>query len=176
MRRGKLPMSSAVISEQLQSEVSAEIKQRLEWFDHYLKNGKNARLTCRHFGISPDTFYRWKRRYDPNNLSSLEDNKQNRRPKNLREPATPIEVVNKIRILRESHPRWSNNDILVQLKNEGAQISCSTIGRVIKRLEKTGLLRKAPTTARDTKKEKTVQNERPTGYSEYVSLLDLWNE
>ena len=28
----------------------------------------NGRLTCRHFDIHPQTFYRWKRRYDPRRL------------------------------------------------------------------------------------------------------------
>ncbi len=32
--------------------------------------------TCRHFGISRQTFYRWFRRYDPQNLASLEERSQ----------------------------------------------------------------------------------------------------
>jgi len=94
---------------QSQSDISEDVKQKLGWFDHYEKHGKNARLTCRHFGISPDTFYRWKRRYDPHNLSSLEDDKKNRRPKNLREPTTPLHVINRIEVLKEIHPAWSGS-------------------------------------------------------------------
>ena len=40
----------------LQPDLTEEVKQKLEWFDFYEKQGRNARLTCRHFGISPDTF------------------------------------------------------------------------------------------------------------------------
>jgi Helix-turn-helix domain len=32
----------------------------------------NVARTCRHFGISRQTFYRWQRRYGPFDLTSLE--------------------------------------------------------------------------------------------------------
>src|SRR3989304_993117 len=53
-------------------ELSREARQRLKWFDYYHCHRQNARLTCRHFDISPQTFYRWKRRYDARHLESLE--------------------------------------------------------------------------------------------------------
>jgi hypothetical protein len=31
--------------------------KRLSWMDWYFSHGENAELTCRHFGISKDTFY-----------------------------------------------------------------------------------------------------------------------
>ena len=40
-------------------------KQRLKWLDCYQAHGENASLTCRYFGISRQTFYRWKRRFNP---------------------------------------------------------------------------------------------------------------
>ena len=46
-------------------ELSKKARQRLKWFDYYKSCGQNARLTCRYYGISPQTFYRWKRRYNP---------------------------------------------------------------------------------------------------------------
>ncbi|HHT9107922.1 MAG TPA: helix-turn-helix domain-containing protein [Candidatus Wunengus sp. YC63] len=165
-------------SYQSQSDISEDVKQKLEWFDHYEKHGKNARLTCRYFGISPDTFYRWKRRYDPHNLSSLADDKKTRRPKNLREPTTPLYVVNRIEVLKGIHPAWSNGDILTQLKNEGVSISCSTIRRIMKRLNASGHSHKH-TTASDVrnkrgKKAPRYDYDKPTGYGEYISLLKLW--
>ena len=53
--------------------LSAAAKQRLKWMDWYCSHGQNARATCRHFGLSPDVFYRWKNRYNSRDLSSLED-------------------------------------------------------------------------------------------------------
>src|SRR3990167_10307179 len=45
--------------------ISLEAKKRLKWLDYYASHGRNASLTCRHFFISPDTFYRCKRRFKP---------------------------------------------------------------------------------------------------------------
>lgn len=127
----------------LQPDLTEEVKQKLEWFDFYEKQGRNARLTCRHFGISPDTFYRWKRRYKANDHLSLVDNKKNRRPKRLREPATPSRVVNRIQELKERYPTWGRNKLWILLKNEGVCVSAATIGSVINRLQKSGQLRKS---------------------------------
>ncbi len=52
-------------------ELPREATVRLRWFEHYHKS-KNASLTCRYFGISRKTFYKWKKRYDPWNLATLE--------------------------------------------------------------------------------------------------------
>ena len=45
-------------------ELSKEARMRLKWMDYYEKCGKNAALICRHFDISRQTFYRWKRGYE----------------------------------------------------------------------------------------------------------------
>ena len=45
--------------------VNRMARQRLKWMDYYGAHHNNATLTCRYFGISRQTFYRWKRRYDP---------------------------------------------------------------------------------------------------------------
>ncbi len=37
-----------------------------------LTHRRNTALTCRHFGISRQTFYRWWRRYDQQDLTQLE--------------------------------------------------------------------------------------------------------
>jgi len=31
---------------------------------------ENVALTCRHFGIARQTFYRWRQRYDPYDLTN----------------------------------------------------------------------------------------------------------
>jgi transposase len=85
--------------------------------DYYQRTG-NGRLTCQHFGISPDTFYRWKRRYQKDCLKSLEDGRKSRRPNALRHPETAVEVVEKIRSLRETYPRWGKEKLFVLLKKE----------------------------------------------------------
>lgn len=121
-------------------DISAAAKKKLKWMEYYQKT-KNARLTCRHFGISPDTFYRWQRRYQPMNLRSLEDDPKTRRPHRLRTPTTPIEIVEKTKLLREIYPRWGKEKIAILLQREGHQVSVSTVGRTIKRLKDRGFLK-----------------------------------
>jgi len=122
------------------SDISVKAKFKLSWMD-YCHKVKNARLTCRHFGISPDTFYRWRKRYKPFCLKSLEDNPKTRRPHSLRTPATPVKVVERILSLREEYPRWGKEKIAVLLRKDGYLVSVSTVGRTIKRLKDRGVLK-----------------------------------
>jgi len=108
-------------------------KTRLSWIDWYLAHGRNARLTCRHFGISPDTFYLWKRRFNPGSLASLEDNKKSRRPKHLRQVITPLFVINKVVEVRSLDPEKSKYEIAEELKRKGIIVGSSTIQRIINR-------------------------------------------
>lgn len=82
--------------------LSREAQLRLRWMEFYQGHARNARLTCRHFGISPATFYRWWHRYDPRRLATLEDDRRTRRPRRGREPQTPPALVARIRALRVS--------------------------------------------------------------------------
>src|SRR3990172_2932394 len=68
-------------------ELSKTARQRLKWFDWRRDHGATVALTCRHFGIGRQTFYRWKARYNPYNLRSLED--RSRRPKRLHAQRKP---------------------------------------------------------------------------------------
>lgn len=128
------------ISRLRNADITQRAKVKLSWMDYYQKT-KNARLTCRHFGIAADTFYRWKKRYRPQNLKSLEDNPKTRRPLTLRIPATPVIIVSRILSFRETYPRWGKEKITVLLKREGFNVSVSTVGRTIKRLKDRGVLK-----------------------------------
>ena len=69
IRSGKVPRACQLARSGC--ELSRAARLRLLWMDFYRTHGRNAALTCRRFGISRQTFYRWKRRFDPHNLSSL---------------------------------------------------------------------------------------------------------
>src|SRR5260370_16720840 len=56
----------------LGKSLSRAARTRLQWMLFYLFNGRNAARTCRHFGISRQTFYRWRRRFDRHDLTTLE--------------------------------------------------------------------------------------------------------
>ncbi len=120
-------------------ELSKEASLRLEWFDWYRGHGSNARFTCRHFGISPQTFYRWKRRYDSRHLESLEDH--SRRPKHVRQPTASVELVEAVQALREERPRWGKDKLVILLDKKGYSVSASMVGRIIKRLKERGVLK-----------------------------------
>jgi len=117
--------------------ISAEATRKLRWMDHYNRH-RNARLTCRYFGISPKTFYRWKNRFDPYDLTTLEE--ESRRPRRLRQPQTPVAVVEAILELRRRYPRWGKTKLAVLLARQGIEVSASTVGRVMNRLKARGVL------------------------------------
>jgi transposase InsO family protein len=112
--------------------LSLEAGRRLKWFDYYERCGGNATLTCRYFGISRATFYRWKARYDPHDLTSLEE--ASRAPRTRREPTTPTAVIDAVLSTRDSHPEWSKYKIaLVLERDRGIRVSASTVGRIMSR-------------------------------------------
>ncbi len=133
--------------------LSREARQRLRWIDFYLAHGRNARLTCRHFGISSATFYRWWRRFDPRRLQSLEDDRHTRRPRRVRQPQTAPALVARIRALREQYPRWGKLKLAALLQREGWIVSASTVGRTLTRLRGIGQLRE-PAVVRARRKAK----------------------
>jgi len=120
-----------------QGTISQDAAKRLRWLDYY-KKCEDARLTCRHFGISPQTFYRWKNRFDPYALTTLEA--ASRRPHHVRKPLTPAPIEDRILELRTKYPRWGKDKLVVLLKREGIRVSTSTVGRVMKRLKERGVL------------------------------------
>ena len=121
------------------ADLSHEARKRLGWFDYYEGHGRNARQTCRHFGMSPDTFYHWKRRYRPDDLTILEDH--TRRPKHVRQPTWTPEVAQAVLELREKYPCWGKAKLVHLLAKMGITVSESMVGRIIKRLKERGVLR-----------------------------------
>ena len=101
------------------NNLSKGAKQRLKWMDYYHQSG-NASKTCRHFDIPRKTFYKWRKRFDPDNLYSLEDH--DRAPINKRKrEITPIQEqriidlrkkyikYSKIKIAKIALPLWSDS-------------------------------------------------------------------
>jgi putative transposase len=117
--------------------ISPEAAKKLRWMDHWNRH-RNARLTCRYFGICPKTFYRWWNRFDPYDLTTLEE--ESRRPRHVRQPQTPAAVVEAILELRTQYPRWGKKKLVVLLARRGLKVSASTVGRVMNRLKARGVL------------------------------------
>lgn len=122
----------------LTPDLSKQGRGRLKWFDYYEQHGRNAALTARHFGMSRQTFYRWKRRYNPRNLSTLED--RTHRPRRVRQPSWTSELAMAVQRVREANPRWGKDKLVLLLRAEGWAVSTSMIGRILGRLRERGVL------------------------------------
>ena len=132
-----IPGADYITSLVRQGTISKDAARRLRWFDHHAQCG-NVWKTCRYFGITPQTFYRWKNRFDPYDLTTLESGSS--RPHHVREAQTPAKVVERILKLRQQYPRWGKDKLVVLLKREGLLVSASTVGRTLKRLKDRGVL------------------------------------
>ena len=119
--------------------LSERARQRLKWMDYYEKHGRDVRDTCSYFYIDRQKFYRWKKRYDPQNLKSLED--RSKRPKHVRQSSASPELVEAVLKLREEYPRWGKDKLVVLLHKQGYKVSTSMVGRIITRLKERGVLR-----------------------------------
>jgi putative transposase len=121
------------------AELSREARCRLQWFDWHAGHGRNVSLTCRHFGIARETFYRWLRRYKPSDLRTLEDRLS--KPKRCRQREWTTAQVLAVQRLREQYVRWGKEKLRVLLERAGITLSASTIGRILAYLKRTGKLR-----------------------------------
>jgi putative transposase len=108
----------------------------------YFFNGRNAQRTCRHFGISRQTFYRWKRRFDRHDLTTLEENSH--RPRQARQPTWTTELAERVLALRQQYPRWGKDKLVVLLRREKYTASTSMVWRILVDLKRRGALHEPP--------------------------------
>jgi transposase InsO family protein len=113
------------------ASLSKDALKRLLWIDWYYSHGKNAELTCRHFSIAKSLFYRWKNRFDPRNLQTLEFNTKTRRPGRVRESTLPQSVKNRIYAIRLNDTEKSKYEIQEELRREGFIVGQSAIQNFI---------------------------------------------
>mgnify|MGYP001171347490 FL=1 len=113
--------------------LSLDGQKRLWRIDWYVHHARNAEGTCRHFGISKSVFYRWKNRYNPKSLKTLEDDKKTRRPHTLRSMTTPSWIIQRIYDIRKGNLEKSKYEIQEELKRQGIVVGQSAIQKVINR-------------------------------------------
>jgi transposase InsO family protein len=89
-------------------------------------------MTCRYYGISRQTYYRWYRRFEEQGIEGLKD--RSTRP--LTSPrATQSEVVGKILYLRQSYHFGPNKIRMYLQRYHDVDISSSGIWRILKKLD-----------------------------------------
>jgi putative transposase len=124
---------------------SRPAQARLQWMLFYFFNGRNASRTCRRFGISRQTFYRWKRRFDRHDLTTLEA--RSHRPRKVRQPTWTVELAERVLSLRKQYPRWGKDKLAVLLRREKCTVSTSMVGRILGDLKRRGALHEPPKSA-----------------------------
>jgi transposase InsO family protein len=108
----------------------------------FYRRCRNVARTCRHFGISRQTFYRWQRRYDPQNLATLEE--RSHRPHRRRQPTWSAAGADRVLALRLRYPRWGKDKLAVLLRQQNLTLSTSMVGRILSQLKRQGRLVEAP--------------------------------
>lgn len=148
--------------------LSKEAKSRLAWMDHFRKT-KNAALTCRHFDISRQCFYKWKKKYHPFDLTTLED--ASKRPHQTRRWEVSRIEESRIKILRRAHIRWGKMKLRVLYEQQyGTPISSWKIQRVIEKHkmyfhpERTLALRKKRKANEPKRRITELKKEQRTGF------------
>ena len=121
---------------------SRAAQARLQWMLFYFFQGRNAARTCRHFSISRQTFYRWKRRFDRHDVRTLEEHSH--RPRKVRQPTWSGELAERVLALRQQYPRWGKDKLVVLLQREKQHLSTSMVGRILLHLKRRGVLHEPP--------------------------------
>lgn len=115
--------------------LTAQERLRVEWMIFYYRQTKeNATQTCRHFGISRKTFYKWINRFKASkeNVESLRD--LSKRPINTRRWEVTTIQEDRIRQLRQRYMHYGKKKLKVLYKKEyQEEISCWRIERVIRK-------------------------------------------
>jgi putative transposase len=154
MQMSRLPRALLRVTQQGFPELSAAAKTRLQALEVWQATG-NWRLAARVFSLSRATLCRWRRRYQPSAVSSLEA--RSRRPRRLRQPQTPPVVVSRLRQLRQQYPRWGREKLRVLLRRDGLTVSAKTSDRVLHRLRQQGLLIEPPRPSISAHKRRLVR-------------------
>ena len=113
--------------------LSDTAKQRSKWIDWYYAHGLNKRLTARHFGLSPNTVYKWLRRSQGKNLKSYES--YSIKPRRYRQSNLPLSTIQLIKQLRNEDMGLSKYKLsIILLRDYQIKVSPSTIGRTLTKL------------------------------------------
>jgi len=160
--------------------LSQEAKARLKWMDYYKQTG-NISLTCRHFNISRKTFHKWKKLYNPYNLSTLES--RDRTPKRKRQRQISSEQETRIVQLRKQHLRYGKQKLAHVYKEEYQEnISSWKIQKTIEKYrlyyhpKRTEAIRRKRQRSLNKKRITELKQKRVSGFLlQTDTLVIYWN-
>ncbi len=117
--------------------LSQEAYERLRFLE-YARRTSVAEASLA-FRVPVSTIYRWRKRYRPDDLTSLECH--SRRPKRTRRTTWTAAQEQAVRDLRQQDPRMGKMPLHVLLRRQGVRLSASMIGRILGSLRRRNLLR-----------------------------------
>ena len=147
------------LSKQAPSELSQKEFDRLRVLRIYGET-RDVEVVCQTFGISRATLYRWLKRFDPKDLTSLKE--ESRRPRRVRRPLWSQGLVRAVKELREQYPRWGKDKLAILVGDQGHKVSVSTVGRILNHLKQRGELKEPKRRAISAKRK----SRRPYGVRE----------
>jgi transposase len=118
-----------------------QVRHRLAILRHAEEMTGNVAMTCRYYGVTRQSFYVWKRRYDEFGEEGLVD--RSRRPHHSPN-ATHVDVVGKILYLRRNYHFGPSKISMYLARYHDVSISSSGVWRILKRLD----LNRLPTSQR----------------------------
>lgn len=139
--------------------LSRSARARLDWIIFYLDHGRNASLTCRHFGIARKTFYQWWQRFDetnPRSMVKLAD--RSRAPQHVRHREITLAQEHRVLALRRQYIRYGKEKLSrLYATQYGEPLSAWKIQKVI---EKHQLYYHPSKVARTTKRRLSAQKKK----------------
>jgi putative transposase len=145
MRVVGLPKVFYQLARHRPAELSPVAHDRLRWllaWQALREAGVSGTAASQRLALSRPTLYRWLRQLQQQGVAGLEP--RSRRPHRRRQPTWSVELAEAVRELRERHPRWGKDKLVVLLRREGWTTSTSTVGRILTRLKARGLLHEPP--------------------------------
>lgn len=151
--------------------------RRLKWIDYYHLH-RNVSQTCRHFDIPRKTFYKWYKRYDPNNLWTLTS--QSKSPHNVRQrEITPLQEARIVQ-LRKKHIKYSKFKIVkIYYTEYNENISSWKVQQVIQKYKlyynptKTARIARKRIKAKKKQRIQTLSKKKRNGFLWCLDTVEL---
>ncbi|MGH2600933.1 MAG: integrase core domain-containing protein [Dehalococcoidia bacterium] len=141
------------------STLSAEAHYRLRYLDYAART--SVREASVAFAVPVSTIYRWRARYRPEDLASLEP--RSRRPHTTRKRQWTAAQERAVLALRTQYSRMGKLPLQVLLARQGSRVSASMIGRILASLKRRALLREPHAVrVRQTRAKRPYATRMPT--------------
>ena len=145
MRVVDLPSTFYQLSKRSLQQLTPEAQERLRWVNccQTLRDrGMWASAAAEVSNLSRWTLYRWAKALREEGPVGLLT--KSRRPRRVRRPTWSPELAQAVLELRERHPRWGKDKLVLLLRRRGWSVSTSMTGRILRSLKARGVLKEPP--------------------------------